>query len=222
VHVLPGRGAKSQQPPTNLPNLNTNKANPLSILATEEADETTSKEPNNTTTNQSNEKNINTEEPINVTDNNEFPPLIGNSFESQRNTIEAIIRPQVTTNYPNTFNSIMDIIKMHDTESLVQWTEEESTVDEMSHAIAKQFGSKSHEMASVLEHEQDNPASDKERSAAIERLRLLCNLVPYNSIKIWPLKDPANKDESETASNGTKDDKTTRYERREQLKQRRR
>jgi len=72
-------------------------------------------------------------------------------------------------------------------------------VNEMSHTIAKQFGSKSQEMASVLECENENPASDEERHAAIERLRLLCNLVSYNSVKIWPSKDPLSNVENDGA-----------------------
>jgi len=58
-------------------------------------------------------------------------------------------------------------------------------------------------MASVLECENENPASDEERHTAIERLRPLCNLVHYNLVKIWPLKDPLSNVEIETASNGT-------------------
>ena len=86
-----------QQPPTNLPNPDTNKVDLFSVLAIGEADEIKTREehtPNNNNTNQSNEKNVNTAEPINFTDNNEFPPLIGNSFENQRDMIKAIIRPQ--------------------------------------------------------------------------------------------------------------------------------
>jgi len=206
MHVPPGRGAKPTQPPSNPPKLNTNETNPFSILAHEETVETTTNESNNTNINRPSNKDTSTKEPINVKDTSEFPPLIGNSFESQRKTIKAIIRPQVKKNYPNTFKSIMDIIMMHDTESLIQWIEEESTVDEMSHAIAKQFGNKSYEMASILEHGQKNVADDNERSAAIERLRLLCNLVPYNSIKVWPSKEPTTKTENGTTSDTTEDE----------------
>ena len=79
THVQPGQGAKVQQPPTSLLESDTSEANPFSILATDETNKSMVIEeptPNNNNTNKSIKKNNSTTESINITDNNEFLPLI--------------------------------------------------------------------------------------------------------------------------------------------------
>ena len=94
----------------------------------------------------------------------DFPPLIGNSFDKQREAIEAILQPTIEKAYPGTYKEIIKIIVDHYRDQPIQWIENSNTVEEISKAIAEQLGDKCQELGAIAEEMNDNHHPGREKT----------------------------------------------------------